>query len=857
MTRKRIVSHSMVDPIRLHHPSGPDSVAWVSVEPATAPGMVLVRVARGAAGGGTSYGPYPEAGVDDAFKLAVDALIQEGFEIATAGWDLIKALGPGVAKARARAALRIAWRQKLDAVPALRTAASEALDAKRAEVGVLVEALGLLGDQEAIPLARALAARKNLARRRSGVEALRCLGDVEGLQEARLRALGRLPDALKEKLEQTPLEENQVPELVDLAISGDPRRAGLHADILYELGTSTTMAAARRILSQVEIGKPHIWRYAKSVLKRAMIRRDAKTFGWLAHYVDVARGPGAVATVKSGLDGKKRQTRIRGPKTIQYLRRACARHLRDLARWQPEQYAQHAAETLVHYRQSDAGTAKGRHGAFARCLILGQILRANDPRVERAYDRWRSTGHGVVVARPEAFPALWRAEPGPLLRVLRGARLPMVFDFGMRVLEEDLTLIDRAELSDVIRLADADPALAAASHLHTHVAAALTRRIDAERPYGPTALAAESPARRVLTMLCARRLPAMFELFLAGWIKACASSWVRTEPMVFQLPMAVSGAVRRSVVEAMVEELRADDALRADVAPGFLALLRGEEPEPGRYSGFAAIARDALLDELHDQLDLDALLRWLDQGSASGRSVAGSLLGKRDDGLEVLGRDRVVAMCDDEVRAVRASAHAVVLGALERLKTDPSLLFALAESRWDDTRDLAFDALRELDWQVLGLDGLIGLCDSNDADVELLGRELVSQHFEALDPEQVLYRLSEHPRRTMQRFALGLIETHLRPGLVPISRLESYFRAVLFDTWPSRPLKFGVLDFLAERGAKDVGQAEFAVQLLSDVLHTQTRGDFERVVETMTRLGVQHGVNTPLTPVAALAESAS
>ena len=301
-------------------------------------------------------------------------------------------------------------------------------------------------------------------------------------------------------------------------------------------------------------------------------------------------------------------------------------------------------------------------------------------------------------------------------------------------------------------------------------------------------------------------------------------------------------------MSAMIGALRADASLRAEMAPGFLALLREPETVSGSHAAFAIIAREALLEELAGVLDLDALLSWIDTGDPSGKSVAGALLGARGDGIEVLGRDRVVAMCEDEVRAVRAAGQAVVLGALSALRDDPAILFALAESAWDDTRDLAFALLREeIDLVALGLEGLVGLCDSNDAEVQALGRDLVVRHFDELDAEEVLHRLSEHPSREMRRFALGLMHVHLRDGFVPLARLEGYFRAVLFDTWPSRPLKYGTIAFLLERGLRDEGQARFVVDVLQSVLRTQTRGDFERIVQALALLQIAFPeIETPL-----------
>lgn len=832
----------MTDPVRLRRETGDDRHAVVSVEPGTAAGTGLVRVARGASAtslsGGTVYGPYPLVGIQEAFDLAVAELESEGFSIVVPGWDLLNDLDSPDAGRRGRAAVRLGWRRRPADVPKLLDVARAALDQRRSDAMPLVDALGLVGDAKAIPIAREMAEKKNLAWRRSGVEALRNLGDDEGLAAARERALERLSPGIASALAAEDEESTKGAAALLASVSAeDPRKAGLFADVLYELGTPLAVSSARTILGGAQLGRPHLWRYAKSILKRAMLRRDAETFGLLAHFVDVAGGPGEVATVKSGLDGKKQSMRIFGIKTQGYMRRACARHLRDLARWEPHRYAHHAAATLVRYEPKDARTPKGRRGGFAHCLVLGRILFENDPRYELRGDRWVASGHKLVGPRPEAYPKLWDAGRESYFLVLAHAKLPMVFAFGIAALDRDPELLRTATNRQLVRLTHANPELASGTSLFARVASELDRRFDPSKP-----------ALDLMVALAARRLPLELREMLLRWIASSAPSWSRQDEAVFQLPLAVDTEVRRSVVNAMIAALRADASLRVEMAPGFLAILRGPETEPGRHAAFAIIAREALLEELAGALDLDALLAWIDSGDPSGKSVAGALLGARGDGIEVLGRDRVVAMCEDEVRAVRAAGQAVVLGALPKLRDDPSILFALAESAWDDTRDLAFRLLRdEIDLVALGLEGLVGLCDSNDPEVQALGRDLVVRHFDELDAEEVLHRLSEHPSREMRRFALGLMHVHVRDGFVPLARLEGYFRAVLFDTWPSRPLKYGTLAFLLERGLRDEGQARFVADVLQSVLRTQTRGDFERIIQALARLQLRFPeIETPL-----------
>ena len=74
--------------------------------------------------------------------------------------------------------------------------------------------------------------------------------------------------------------------LVDAAKQADKKELGPIVDTLYEAGTPAAVAAARRLLFGASLGRPTLWRYAKSVLKRSMLRGDAQTFGHLAHAIE-------------------------------------------------------------------------------------------------------------------------------------------------------------------------------------------------------------------------------------------------------------------------------------------------------------------------------------------------------------------------------------------------------------------------------------------------------------------------------------------------------------------------------------------------------------------------------------------
>jgi hypothetical protein len=122
--------------------------------------------------------------------------------------------------------------------------------------------------------------------------------------------------------------------------------------------------------------------------------------------------------------------------------------------------------------------------------------------------------------------------------------------------------------------------------------------------------------------------------------------------------------------------------------------------------------------------------------------------------------------------------------------------------------------------------------------VQAFGRQTVQRHFEELPGETVLFRLAEHPAQPMRQYALELVEKHLRPGLVPLCRIDPFVRATLFDLRPRRSLKLGLLAFLRARGLADAGQAEHVAALLQDVLRSHTVIDFQLVSQTLAMVQV-------------------
>jgi hypothetical protein len=818
--------------VRFYNPHGPDRVAVVSVEPTAdrAADLYLVRLARYAAGQSfthlgkvVTFGPYPESDLPQQFADVVAALRAEGF-LPPGLHALFESLSSSDSAVRARAAARLGWLGSLEAVPHLLDAVPDAVD----DICSILDALGAIGDARAIPLLRQQAARKLLSRRRSAVEALRNLADADGLAEARLRALERLPASVRDQLaliEQTGETANKIAALAQSVQALGPQEQGQALDTLYDLATPATVAVVGQLIPKINFAQAGLWRGVKSVFKRALLRHDYVTFGLLSHAIE-KRGrtsKGTTATVKSGYDGVQRSTRIFGRQTQDFLRRLSWRYLHNLAKHRPESYPHAAAEALIHYSPSDA---KGSLD-FTYCYLLIRILWGNGERFGfqarnmRFYLRLSKYAEPPAKVREEAFPELWDAQPRAYLRVLGAARLPEAHFFAVRAVQgPQRKVLQEASLPEVLALLQAP--------YEPTVDLGLT---ELERRFDP-----RNPDWSVLKQLLADQRPLPRELG-QRWLKLTAALWLVEPDRIMDFLGAADPGTRNLVLELSIPALVRDQVLRQALAVRLLPLLRGPETVAGIHETYVRLVREALAEELGALLSVSELIDLIARGTPGAKAVAGVLLGRRPEAVAELGLEQITALAQNEVVSVRRAAHALIRSAEEQLRRDPSVLFVLVESEWDDTRALAFDLLRtRIDPAALGLDGLCGLLDSNREEVQEVGRELVVKHFDKLDLVELTNRLVQHPHPNMRAFALDLAVDHLPAGPQSLSRLRGFFRAAIFDLWPRRQVKRRVIEFLAARGLQDEQQAAVVASILGDVVRVHGRADFEQSLEALVRL---------------------
>jgi hypothetical protein len=803
---------------RFFHPASAQRIAVVEVVKATERDHFAIEVRRGSMPDDlfvtSSRGPYSADECAAALASVVSGLREEGYW-PTGVLALIERLESPSPGTRARAALGLGWRRVTEAVPKLISLLSGAPDNCS-----LMDALGALGDHRALPLLRAQVTRKLLSRRRSAVEALRAMGDMEGLATARQLALDRLPETLREQLKSGAQPDSAT--ILEAIEKLPVRDQGLCADTIYEIADSTLGTVVCQFLATAGLEKPHIWRYAKSIYKRSMVRQDVACFGLLSHAIEARSRAtrGSMASIKSGYDGQERHTRIFGRRTQYYMRRQAWHYFKKLAQFRPELYAHAAAEVLIHYSQEDIALHRGA------CYLLHRLLWGGSQRLSifskfLAYSLSPLKGPLPSTAREEAFPELWDAEPRALLRLLGAAKLAEVHVFALNAVKtRHPQVLTEAANAEVAALLQAPYEPTAQLGL-----AELERRFDLDHPDW-----------ELLHFLLTDAWPAS-RMLGQRWLRLTAMHWLKDVDLIaafLELPLPNQRAL---VVELVVPTLLANSELRQGLATRLIQALESPEPFPGAHEGPARVIGEALFMECNAQLSVRQLVHWLEKGSPAAQTVAGDLLAARKDTVAELGLERLTGIAQHELATVRAAAHKLLRSAADQLAADPSILFQLVESEWEDTRQLAFNLLRtRFDADALGLDGAMGLLDSNRADVQDFGAELVRGHFAELPMAELAGRLVQHPDPRQRGFALELVMQHLPPGPEALAQLRSFCRSILFDVWPKAKTKREVVKFLAGRALQDEQQAAIVASILGDVVRMQGRGDFERAMEAMVRL---------------------
>jgi hypothetical protein len=833
--------------VRLFHPTqAATRLAIVSVQSA-GPGLVHVAIARGASRFALTdsrlVGPFAEAEGQARAQAVIDELVAEGY-LRGGSAAMIETLSTSkLPRARAHAAERLGYRRDRAAVDALRARAMAPKD----DISSVVIALGRIGDVTAVDVADAEAQKKLLSRRRAGAEAVRLLGDADAIAGVVGRAAERLSD-----VGVTALDDAAALKAQFLSLGG---KRGAAIDALYDYGSDVAVDVIREQLATIDLWKPGVWRFAKSVLKRAMVRGDVDTFALLMRRIELAgrtaKG-GTLADLKSGLDGETKATRVFSQRTADWLRRAAWRHLCMLARNQPGAYVDAAAAVLAAARDEDDVKPRGLVPATGHSYLLMRILYGASTRfvVDRRRPTHRSKKKGVgppAGVREERFADLWDHvdATAALRRVLVHGQHRLVTAFALRYADARPSIIDGATTAELVTMLRHTP-------LWKRILDVLRARLSV-MPLDTAALSTLAASENDNARALAQSI-----------VTQNAHLWVKADDVAVSLlmgpPALREAAARliRAAAPSLPSTVRAQYAARVvTILDAPLPLSADGSVEEGAFDGIAEII-DVFAAELRDAVDVDVARRLLARHPA-GAGVAALVIGARADALALIGAPEVQRLAQLPDAASRAVVVAMMAKNPAAFQAVFGLTLELAEGEWDDVRDACVLVLQGMESSLVSpeaggpdVDRILAIVDSTWPAVQSVGRSFISKVVEAPQTtpgtvDKLLACLAQHPHPAMHDFVLelasGVIDPRrgpMSPGLVGLLRLEPLLRAVLFSVRPKRQLRARAIAFIVARGVADADQAEVAARILADVARSRTHALRDDALTALVRIADAH-----------------
>ena len=370
----------------------------------------------------------------------------------------------------------------------------------------IVWALGLCGDESAIPFLRQLIQDASVAEfiRRIAWEALMKLANAETQAALRFEKLNQLPSELRSLAENG--SDEAFAQALNIYLNGGEYRQVAILDTLYQIDTESIRPAFLKILRTAPL-KPNYFQRLRHIFKIAEYRQDGEVFGILAYRFEHQKsmyrsnryyirlpGGGYLSRYDHKYNPQTRQyetsenpafqQEMQSPnariaysdKTREYLLHRVWRSLRQLGEEGDRNYVKMAVGILLQYSDADAKPIlqstfyrwdsiarrsiqyNRSWDAYAGYLTFNHILYEHSPRyVLASHKTWRcrdtyQPGNPEPTVREEAFPKLWEQQPEELLRLLLESRCSLVHHFAVKAFRACQQFWAEVDLEAVIKL---------------------------------------------------------------------------------------------------------------------------------------------------------------------------------------------------------------------------------------------------------------------------------------------------------------------------------------------------------------------------------------------------------------------
>lgn len=262
-----------------------------------------------------------------------------------------------------------------------------------------------------------------------------------------------------------------------------------------------------------------------------------------------------------------------------------------------------------------------------------------------------------------------------------------------------------------------------------------------------------------------------------------------------------------------------------------------------------AFLRDVLLGSLLFQelkdTPLEKVLRLIDSDEPELQDFGARLLQLIEPTPEQFTNEQLLELAHSRLAIARQVARELINQKIGEL--DEDFLISLIETEWDDIREWMFQYLKGLTSKQFTPRLIYGLLDTARSDIQKEAMQLVQKHEQELDLKELLLRASESTDLLVQTYACQLMEK-VEFDLGTLKQLERFFRTVLMRVHAGRKAKKILLPQLLRLAEERQEYAEWIVPILSDMARVQDRGDFEKILFTITQIQYRFpDLKTPIT----------
>ncbi|MEQ8168297.1 MAG: HEAT repeat domain-containing protein [Candidatus Eremiobacterota bacterium] len=643
-------------------------------------------------------------------------------------------------------------------------------------------------------------------------EALRKAGHGDTIDDITEKALNKFPERLKELIE----DENFIEESIEHC-----RKDHCLLEALYDIDSVITRKALHRLIAEIDFSKS--WKSIKAIYKKAEYRMDMEMFGLLAYRIETTHSLSPVYDKKTW----KRNDRF-CKKTKSYMMRRCWRYLRNIAKYYPELYANFAYFFLKHFKDSDAGkiqeivsyrynwTERKQYtftktcDRFSHLWTFNHILHKKSKRYTCNNLLWKCAedykpSDTEPPEREEAFSELWEEDSLPAFNLFLESECREVSSFAVKILRDrfpdTLKNLTETEISDLFK---------------KPYPFVCTTLLDIFKTYfNPL-----NPDKNLVKCF----LNCEFEPARAlahEWVRNSLSFWKGDKKFIIDLLFS-----RWEENHCFAMELIALYRDNPEIISEYIKILMSVITKEEYIKGLHTVIVKGLMSDFSEELKLlsnEQIFMLLKAPSPCVQELGGNLLKERTvDPLSIDGQTLITFACHD-ILSIREVGMDMIKKSICRWSADMTELTELAESKWEVTREFAFNMLEEhFSVNQFTSDILLKLYDSNYKDVQEFSMKILGKYLSEGRHVEFI-KFTEHP--DIKEFALDLIIKNLSPEPDNIKSLMPFFRSILFNVNKGRKTKDKLFKYLGKIATNNAFIATDIMSLLEEFAGTMTERD--------------------------------